>query len=623
MIYRYKLILFSITALCSLYLLDKFYDLLEKYMSSIEIPNKILFLTMYLVLVYIFIFTCNYLFGCNATKENVSTTQDLLDDETYENYPEDKVKPLKKTIDTLTSKDFFSIGLIGDWGSGKSSYLEKLTKLLLKKDYVVININVWSLGTQANILNELHKELDNKIFKHSPLVWIIEIYKKIIKQNYFSILSKYYNVEKSTFNISLNQTLKDAKKSYGDSLSRAFDNKKLIIIFDELDRLDDKNEIYNIFNTIRYLTSFDNTIVITAVDLNQIKTKIDNIEYVHKIFNMKYFIPIHTKSDLLSYLKDRLDKLKDKDITYLTDTDIINSVENFRELKNCLNDTFVMLKILKKYENKWDYISFEFIFIMNLIKAINFKAFNEIYQLEKLNYMSEVFYSDDGTYQNEYDVPKHGGISTSIQEIVKDIPNENDKKKIQLLIKLLSKEVSVNSSFYLYKYYQIKSFLINKNEITDFSTDMEKLEKKYNKNASLKDKTTFIINLVKACYEENKLVKNTIDFIIENEITDDDVLELIVNRKNTQDTLIKEENKEHIEKIIKNKELAPDFTHLIAMKFNANFKMYRDGKTLFEKTLLKELYITLNKQKHYKECIKGQVSEEFYKEIANEIKKKH
>lgn len=471
MIYYFKLILITLLFFILIYII---FTHLDTYLMK----DKILLLFTYLILIYFtasIIQLClkafNYVQKIFAKKElQNNNLENLLDDDIYEDYSKDKVEAILKTIKSLNKfSKFFSIGLIGKWGIGKSSYLNKLTQLLEEENkYIIININVWQLGYQANIIKELQIELDNAILKNNMFVWIKLFISNIFIKSYFSILSKYYKVDKNLFDVSLNKTIIDAKNSYNKKLQQAFNDKKLIIIFDELDRLDDKKEIYNIFNTIRYLTSFDNTITITSVDLNQISRKIDNIEYIHKIFNTKYFIPQTDKEELSKYLEERLKEIPDFDDDNIktiletkdTDTDksIVDTINNYREIKNSINDTILIIENLNKIDNWKQHIAPEFIFIMNLIKAINFKAFNKIYQMENLEFTADDFIDEE--FDERVEKMKETGYFDYTGLIKKEL-GQDYAKNIEILENILQKinkttEINMNDSFYMYKYYSIK-----------------------------------------------------------------------------------------------------------------------------------------------------------------------
>ena len=85
---------------------------------------------------------------------------------------------------------------------------------------------------------------------------------------------------------------------YNMLLKESLKDKKIVFMLDEIDRLDSKDDILNIFKVIRYLASFDKVFTITAIDIEKVGEKV-GLDYTHKIFNSKYTIPITTKSEII------------------------------------------------------------------------------------------------------------------------------------------------------------------------------------------------------------------------------------------------------------------------------------------------------------------------------------
>lgn len=609
MLYLFKGILFLTIFIIpiSFFILNK--DLCIDIISIIIISFIYLLTSLFLIvaLKYLIKFIkvlIKFLLGSDCKKGVEHSNNNLLDDGIYEDYPSVKTKALETLIDGYKLKSFLSIGPIGDWGSGKSSYLNKLSKQLSDK-YIVICINVWELGNQSNIINELEKELDNEIFKNNFLVWIILTIKKIIVKSYFQILNKYYSINKSIIDISLTPTIKDSKNKFSKVLQQAFDGKKLIIMLDELDRINDKKEIYNIFNTIRYLTSFDNTITITAVDLNQLASKIDNIEYVHKIFYTKYFIPKHTKNDMNNFLKEKLDLLMQDSSQLLNkkyeNKSIPEIINNYREIKNSFNDTLLLKQSLENIYKKDDwthFINIEFIFILNLIKAINFNVFNKIYQMENIDYTEkEILNFEKNKFKEYFDSIKSNESNKNTK--MKQILKEAYAKNIEILENILKSFVNnydINQCFYLYKYHQIEDFLSTNSEYKDFIKDKKKIQIKYDSLRTNDYKKQFFIFLIKHCYEKKELIPNVIEIIFDNKIEDEEILKHLVINDGNNSTLITTDSKQYILKLKDNRKIFIKIIELILTKLDANKAEMMERKKLFENNLVIELFQSLEKK---------------------------
>jgi Cdc6-like AAA superfamily ATPase len=229
----------------------------------------------------------------------------LLDDDVYKNLNTSKTDGVKNIIENYKSDNFFSLSLIGAWGSGKSSFLWNLQQQITKDK--VIYLNVWKLENIQNILQEIEKEFDNIIFECNKTGWAIHHLKSIFIRDYFSTLSKYFLENKININLSFSQTIQESKNEYNMLLKESLKDKKIVFMLDEIDRLDSKDDILNIFKVIRYLASFDKVFTITAIDIEKVGEKV-GLDYTHKIFNSKYTIPITTKSEIHDFLKVDISK---------------------------------------------------------------------------------------------------------------------------------------------------------------------------------------------------------------------------------------------------------------------------------------------------------------------------
>ena len=226
-----------------------------------------------------------------------------------------------------------------------------------------------------------------------------------------------------------------------------------------MDRLESEEDILNIFKTIRYLISFDNVISITALDIDVIEKKLDNIDYIHKIFTVKYLMPHITKNDLANYYTVVIQKkfdifeadiklskiinVKDKK----TDKTILDIVKNFREIKNSYNDTYLFCNTLSKNNPYWyNNVDFEFIFIMNIIKSINFQMFNKIYNSERLNLTETELLEVNGSLAENL-------LKNKFPEILKEA--STNIVALSSILTKLSKSHSLDENFYIYKYHKI------------------------------------------------------------------------------------------------------------------------------------------------------------------------
>lgn len=484
----------------------------------------------------LFIFFLGY-FLCRDNKiKNKEKLKDmLLDDDVYKNLNTNQTDGVKNIIENYKSDNFFSLALIGAWGSGKSSFLWNLQQQITKDK--VIYLNVWKLENIQNILQEIEKEFDNIIFECNKTGWAIHHLKSIFIRDYFSTLSKYFLENKININLSFSQTIQESKNEYNMLLKESLKDKKIVFMLDEIDRLDSKDDILNIFKVIRYLASFDKVFTITAIDIEKVGEKV-GLDYTHKIFNSKYTIPITTKSEIHDFLKVEISKKLSSFITKenfekllrikVKDKILIDYINTYREIKNCYNDTYILCQSLENGNKNWNkYIDFEFIFILNLIKSLNFDFYIKIMKDKTLTnlVLGELFYKKITSSSNYSD--------TKEKDEKVYIENIKDYEKFGEIIELytvLLRNRNLEQSFYVYEHYKIYDYMFTELEYKEFLEDTNKAKEKFNKlSYEPEEQKSFIIFLISHIYGDEKIenvqsILKTIKGLI---ISNDEYLNLI------------------------------------------------------------------------------------------------
>ncbi|MCG3688423.1 P-loop NTPase fold protein [Aliarcobacter butzleri] len=410
---------------------------------------------------------------------------------------------------SYSNNSFFSLAIIGPWGSGKSSFLWNLKELI--ENDKVISLNVWELENIENIIQEIEKEFDNIIFESNKKEWFFHHLKSIFIRNYFSTLSKYISEDVIKINLSFTQTIQESKRNYNDLLIKSLKDKKIIIMLDEIDRLNNKEDILNIFKFIRYLSSFNKVFTITALDIDKIGEQI-GLDYTHKIFNSKYMLPKISKTDLYNFLKDTIStKLsksnfinKDDFIKILNNNfyggkNLIDYINTYREIKNCYNDTYILCKNLEEKEIKeWkNYIKFEFIFTLNLIKSLNFDFYLKL--INEQTHLNLLIMDLPFGYINGEENKKNESYKNKFEDFMKF----GEINKLCFILKNNIKEI--DKLLYIFKYHKIYSYMFTEQEYLKFTNNTNNtnnIEEKY-QGLQSKDKFPFINELLNRIQEED------------------------------------------------------------------------------------------------------------------------
>ena len=397
----------------------------------------------------------------NQDKEGISL---IFDDEPLNSISEksNDYKNIEIILDLIQTKhinnNYYSIAFNGSWGTGKTSILKTLySKLNETNNYYLIWINVWKIKD----FNKIIIEIENNFFN-------------LIKKSYFIIPRDFFYYFELLNNLNINEILKKLidkmlklinKKSFEQSqksteklINNALKHQnkdKIIIFFDESDRIYDKIECLNILKAIRYVTNFKNVITISGIDIDKVQSllcldnDIDGSSFLYKIFNMTFdSYSLKSQSDLVLFARnlwnDLKIKLNNKDIflsiedskkiqenieSLINNEKIYNLFESYRQIKLTFNDFLFTLIIFNNHihnSNISDFINPMDIFLFSLLKNIDREFYYKI--LVDISIKSQS--SQDDTLTNIFIIYLRDKLTILDKTINEYILKDNQAKKI-------------------------------------------------------------------------------------------------------------------------------------------------------------------------------------------------
>lgn len=228
-----------------------------------------------------------------------STSIDLLERNRAANRLAEEIKKIK-------SENSFAIGIIGEWGTGKSVFLEIIKQNLEKNNNIVIvEFNPWKSSTSDLIIRDFLNSLAISLSKLNG-----DLLKEI--EEYSRLLSKYDSTSISEKLLDFITTTNSIDNQYSVISNLILKlKKKIVVIIDDLDRLD-KEEIVQVLKLIRNTADFSNTVFIAAYDRKYIDSAIHKMNehhsnlYLEKIFQMELALPIGKDSFVKDHLRSLL-----------------------------------------------------------------------------------------------------------------------------------------------------------------------------------------------------------------------------------------------------------------------------------------------------------------------------
>ena len=282
---------------------------------------------------------------------------------------------LGRAMDAYKGKDSIVIGLHGAWGSGKTSIvnmaLEHTKELQKEKDEkehdLIIRFNPWNYSDQNQLIAQFFTQLSIALEEHGLDGKAKEIVPLILKYAVPFVRSA---VAAATLNPiegaeALTQ-LYDKYKAGTDHNSKLEDldtikcelqgllsdvSAKIIIIIDDIDRLNDV-EIRQIFQLVKSLGDFKNTIYLLAFDRHAVSSALDKAQkhsgskYLEKIVQIPLEVPPADKR--------KIERILRKGVVRAIE-DIVHSPFNIMRWRNIyhsgLNNFFNNIRDVKRYIN--------------------------------------------------------------------------------------------------------------------------------------------------------------------------------------------------------------------------------------------------------------------------------
>jgi len=244
-----------------------------------------------------YIWSLNRYGSINTNEKDISFIEDVHDENTLDLFDRNTpivpgklgiISEIAKAVNNTKTKQAFSVAIVGEWGSGKSTTLYYLKKELeAEKINIIINFNPWKAGSKSDIYECFFDELEVELKKYNNAA------AKVTKQ-YAKALSGVYQDNKflafieEISSVNSNNDLSSKFNDVNEAIRQT--GLRFIVIIDDLDRLTSQ-EIFDVLKLIRSVASFQNLFFVSAFDIDYVinalekSSTITNAEkYLHKIF---------------------------------------------------------------------------------------------------------------------------------------------------------------------------------------------------------------------------------------------------------------------------------------------------------------------------------------------------
>lgn len=285
-------------------------------------------------------------------------------------------KHVAKLVNDFDSKESFVVGIEGEWGSGKSSFINFVCEEIDPAKAHVVFFNPWNFSSQDQLIEDFFNSLLEAIEKLDPNNKVVDEIKKYKRK----LKNVEINPSIAGFSIGSWKVEKASLGSLRESLEKelARFDKKILIIIDDIDRLDTK-ETLAVFKLVKVTANFSNCIFFLAYDRKRVIQRIDEVtnksgdDYLKKIIQTTFRLPTINRAQIKDMVLEQINnvlkelfggiELNAEDtkrwdsIIYDGFTDLF---QNIRDLKRYASSLKLNLSVIGKHEvNIVDFVVLE------------------------------------------------------------------------------------------------------------------------------------------------------------------------------------------------------------------------------------------------------------------------
>ncbi|MCU0351414.1 MAG: KAP family NTPase [Flavobacterium sp.] len=331
----------------------------------------------------------------DSKNANIDSFSGFLIDSPIDNSDDDKLDRkayaqtiLEKIYYSFPHKESIGIGIIGEWGSGKTSFVNLIKEYINENDdKIIIEFKPWNSFDSKNIIVDFFdifrdklKDLDSKIsFQFKDYADKLTSLDDNILTKSIKVLTDIIEGEKVT---------NEKFDAINETINRI--NKQIIIFIDDIDRLD-KKEIIEILKLIRVSANFKNTVFIVAYDRTYIGKAIQEFNdantelFLEKIFQIEIPLPVFDSSiitqNLIQKLSERLpESLKEDLEVYFQKTFDENALTNIKDYITSIRDVNKLVNnVVLSYQMLGDNIYINDLIDIELIRLKYPTFYRELY----------------------------------------------------------------------------------------------------------------------------------------------------------------------------------------------------------------------------------------------------
>ncbi len=388
-------------------------------------------------------------------------------------------KSLAKTLLQSSFSSSFTVGLYGEWGSGKTSLLNMVFEIVESTDssIVVLKFNPWLCSEPKQLITQFFKQMATAIKMKKPAmdhVWeLVDQYADVfdaasvipIAGTVFSAAGGILNKKAKKHVAQRASDLQGMKDQIMQKLAE--ENLKIIISIDDIDRLSEE-EIISVFQLVKALADFPNTIYLLAFDYEVVIHALSKVqygdgkEYLEKVIQVPFEIPAPSMTSIHDSLflglntilgdipEDRWDKETWAELFQFGLKKYIRSIRDVIRYTNVFSLKYELLR----YETN----------PVDLLGLTCLQVFEPVIY-SRLSGYKEVLCGTSESYSYEWQKNEEEKAKKAMDALIPDPQILANVEAAKTVLGILFPRVQaiIGSSYHTGRYYTHKSFLINGN----------------------------------------------------------------------------------------------------------------------------------------------------------------
>ena len=227
-------------------------------------------------------------------------TVDAVDSAAGEDLDKNRLGYADYLVDRILGTEFgdesFSVGISGEWGTGKTTFLNAVAKSMEKfspvKVTTIVWFRPWDSSSPKQIVTDFFNVLVDKIgpqysVVRKPMLKYADLLKALDAKKPVVYLADVYDKYQERSINSLKSVISTYLKSYG---------KIIPVLIDDMDRLSGE-EIAEVLRLIRNTADFPNVVYVTAYDKGYVEAQLQKRGipnpgiYIEKFFSVEFALP--------------------------------------------------------------------------------------------------------------------------------------------------------------------------------------------------------------------------------------------------------------------------------------------------------------------------------------------